>query len=48
MSRSGAQCAHSGITLAAIIGEVLAQEITGGGTSPLTAPYRPDRFAAGS
>jgi glycine/D-amino acid oxidase-like deaminating enzyme len=40
--------AHSGITLAAIIGEVLAQEITGGGTSPLTAPYRPDRFATGS
>jgi glycine/D-amino acid oxidase-like deaminating enzyme len=35
--------AHSGITLAAVIGDVLAQEITGGGISPLIRPYRPDR-----
>jgi glycine/D-amino acid oxidase-like deaminating enzyme len=35
--------AHSGITLAAIIGELLAQELTGGGISPLISPYRPDR-----
>jgi glycine/D-amino acid oxidase-like deaminating enzyme len=36
--------AHSGITLAAIIGEVLAQEMTGGGISPLIRPYRPARL----
>jgi len=38
--------AHSGITLAAIIGEVLAQEITGGGISPLIRPYRPGRLGS--
>lgn len=37
--------AHSGITLAAVIGEVLAQEISGGGVSPLISPYRPGRLA---
>jgi glycine/D-amino acid oxidase-like deaminating enzyme len=35
---------HSGITLAAIIGEVLAQEITEGTISPLIRPYRPGRL----
>jgi glycine/D-amino acid oxidase-like deaminating enzyme len=38
--------AHSGITLAAIIGEVLAQEITDGEISPLIRPYRPGRLSA--
>jgi glycine/D-amino acid oxidase-like deaminating enzyme len=38
--------AHSGITLAAIIGEVLAQEITDGEISPLIRPYRPSRLSA--
>jgi glycine/D-amino acid oxidase-like deaminating enzyme len=38
---------HSGITLAAIIGEVLAQEITDGEVSPLILPYRPGRFRRG-
>jgi glycine/D-amino acid oxidase-like deaminating enzyme len=37
--------AHSGITLAAVIGEVLALEITGGEISPLISPYRPGRLA---
>jgi glycine/D-amino acid oxidase-like deaminating enzyme len=37
--------AHSGITLAAIIGEVLAQEITDGEISPLIRPYRPGRLS---
>ena len=36
--------AHSGITLAAIIGEALAQEITDGGIGPLIRPYRPGRL----
>jgi glycine/D-amino acid oxidase-like deaminating enzyme len=35
---------HSGITLAAIIGEVLAQEITDGEISNLILPYRPGRL----
>jgi glycine/D-amino acid oxidase-like deaminating enzyme len=35
---------HSGVTLAAIIGEVLAAEILDGGVDPLVAPYRPARF----
>jgi glycine/D-amino acid oxidase-like deaminating enzyme len=39
--------AHSGITLAAIIGEVLAQEITEGEISPLILPYRPGRLRQG-
>jgi glycine/D-amino acid oxidase-like deaminating enzyme len=37
--------AHSGITLAAIIGEVLAQQITDGEISPLIRPYRPGRLS---
>jgi len=36
--------AHSGITLAAVIGELLAEEITDGEVSPLIRPYRPGRF----
>jgi glycine/D-amino acid oxidase-like deaminating enzyme len=36
--------AHSGITLAAIIGEALAQEITDGEINPLIRPYRPGRL----
>jgi glycine/D-amino acid oxidase-like deaminating enzyme len=39
--------AHSGITLAAILGEVLAEEITDGGISPLVRPYRPGRLGSG-
>lgn len=35
---------HSGITLAAVIGEVLAEEIAGGEVSPLISPYRPGRL----
>jgi len=35
---------HSGITLAAIIGEVLAREIADGEVSPLILPYRPGRL----
>jgi len=38
--------AHSGITLAAIIGEVLAEEITDGEISPLIRPYRPGRLSS--
>ncbi|WP_050931296.1 FAD-dependent oxidoreductase [Aestuariivita boseongensis] len=37
---------HSGMTLAAIIGELVAQELTNGGTADLLAPYRPGRFSA--
>jgi glycine/D-amino acid oxidase-like deaminating enzyme len=36
--------AHSGITLAVILGEALAQEITDGEVSPLIRPYRPARL----
>ncbi len=35
---------HSGITLAAIIGQLLAEEIVDGEISPLLAPYRPGRL----
>jgi glycine/D-amino acid oxidase-like deaminating enzyme len=35
--------AHSGVTFAAIIGEILAQEITNGEINPLIRPYRPGR-----
>jgi glycine/D-amino acid oxidase-like deaminating enzyme len=35
---------HSGATLALIIGELLAYEITTGQPHPLLAPFRPDRF----
>lgn len=36
---------HSGVTLAAITGELLAQEILTGAESPLLAPFRPARLA---
>jgi glycine/D-amino acid oxidase-like deaminating enzyme len=35
---------HSGITLGAIVGRVLAQEIVDGTVDDLIAPYRPARF----
>lgn len=35
---------HSGVTLAAVVGEVLAQEIIGQGDSPLLSDFRPSRF----
>lgn len=35
---------HSGVTLAPLIGRVLAAEILGQPPDPLFAPYRPDRF----
>ncbi len=34
---------HSGVTLAAIIGELVTQELTNGGPAELLQPYRPDR-----
>lgn len=36
---------HSGATLAAVVGEMVAAELSGQGPSPLLAPYRPGRFA---
>jgi glycine/D-amino acid oxidase-like deaminating enzyme len=36
---------HSGVTLAAITGELMAAEITGATDAPLLAPFRPARFA---
>ncbi len=36
---------HSGVTLAALMGELVADEVLGQGPSPWLAPYRPDRFA---
>ena len=36
---------HSGITLAPVIGALLADEITGKPASPLLQKFRPDRFA---
>lgn len=36
---------HSGVTLAALIGELVAAEVLGQGTSPLLTPYHPARFA---
>lgn len=36
---------HSGVTLAAIVGELVAKEVTGGQGEPLLAPYRAARFA---
>lgn len=35
---------HSGITLAPLVGELLAAEITKGAEAPLLAPFRPARF----
>lgn len=36
---------HSGYTLAAIAGELVTAELTGGGAMPLLAPFRPERFS---
>jgi glycine/D-amino acid oxidase-like deaminating enzyme len=36
---------HSGATLAPVVAELLAEEITGGPESPLLAEFRPTRFA---
>ena len=36
---------HSGVTLAAIVGELVAQDLTNGGKAELLRPYRPRRFA---
>ncbi|MFC7328298.1 NAD(P)/FAD-dependent oxidoreductase [Marinactinospora rubrisoli] len=36
--------AHSGVTLAPLLGRLLAEEILTGAHNPLTAPFRPDRF----
>jgi glycine/D-amino acid oxidase-like deaminating enzyme len=35
---------HSGITLAPLLGELIAEEIVSGEMSDLLAPFRPDRF----
>lgn len=35
---------HSGVTLAAIMGEMIAAELTNGGPQALLSPYRPARF----
>lgn len=37
---------HSGITLAAVIGQLLAEEIVDGEINPLIRPYRPGRLTA--
>ena len=36
---------HSGVSLAAIVGQTLAGEIISGGVSPVLERYRPDRFS---
>ena len=36
---------HSGVTLAAIVGQTVAEEITSGRVPSLLEPYRPERFA---
>jgi len=36
---------HSGVSLAAIIGQTVAGEITSGSVSPILEHYRPDRFS---
>lgn len=38
--------AHSGITLAPVLGELVAREVVEGRTEPLLAPFRPDRFGS--
>ena len=37
---------HSGVTLAAIVGQTVAKEFASGETDPILEPYRPDRFAS--
>jgi hypothetical protein len=36
---------HSGVSLAAIIGQTVAGEITSGNVFPILEHYRPDRFS---
>lgn len=36
---------HSGVTLAPILGKLVAEEITSGRSSPMLAPFRPDRLS---
>lgn len=38
---------HSGVTLAPLVGRLLAERILTGKTDPLLAPYAPDRFERG-
>jgi glycine/D-amino acid oxidase-like deaminating enzyme len=38
---------HSGVTLAPLLGRLAAEEILGGNSAELLAPFRPDRFARG-
>ncbi|WP_376100685.1 NAD(P)/FAD-dependent oxidoreductase (plasmid) [Roseomonas sp. CCTCC AB2023176] len=38
---------HSGVTMAAIVGRLVAEEIKGGHLSDLLQPFRPERFAEG-
>jgi glycine/D-amino acid oxidase-like deaminating enzyme len=38
---------HSGITLAPLLGELIAEEIDGGEMPSMLAPFRPDRFDGG-
>jgi glycine/D-amino acid oxidase-like deaminating enzyme len=35
---------HSGITLAPLLGELIADEIVAGEVSTMLEPFRPDRF----
>ena len=35
---------HSGVTLAPLVGQLVAQEVTTGESSPLLAEYRIERF----
>lgn len=39
---------HSGVSLAAIVGRTVSEEVTSGNASPLLEHYRPDRFSGGS
>ena len=36
---------HSGMTLGPLLGRLIADEIVTGASSPMLAPFRPDRFA---
>jgi glycine/D-amino acid oxidase-like deaminating enzyme len=36
---------HSGVTLGALLGRLVTEEIVHGAPSPMLAPFRPDRFA---
>jgi glycine/D-amino acid oxidase-like deaminating enzyme len=39
---------HSGVTLGALLGRLIAEEIVRDTPSPMLAPFRPDRFTASS